>query len=277
MQSARHDEPPGRPDVVSLADVYAYEPAPQQLDAAQARHVLGAQANLWTEYMDTPQRVEHAAFPRAAALAEVLWSPQAQRSWPDFLARLPEQLDRYRTLGVDFADSAFAADVSTDFTRTEAKAKLSLLRKNSDELLPCKPGQGLPLRLPGPASDGGEAVYRVDIFDPCWIYPQVDLDAASRIAVSAAALPYNFQLWKDADEVVVRKPSIPGGELQIRLDTCNGEILATIALASAVKTNGTVMLEAPMPQRQGAHNLCFVFNRATSGPMWAIDTIQLLP
>jgi hexosaminidase len=54
-------------------------------------------------------------------------------------------------------------------------------------------------------------------------------------------------------------------------------MLATIALTSAVKTNETVMLEASIPQRQGAHDLCFVFNRATSDPMWAIDTIQLLP
>jgi hexosaminidase len=337
VQSSLHDEPPGRPDVVSLADVYAYEPSPQELDASQARHILGAEGGLWSEYMDTPQRVEHAAFPRAAALAEVLWSPQARRNLPDFLARMPAQLDRYRAFGVDFADSAFATNSAAEFDRGKEKLKveisnqahfgeirytldgsdptaaspayqmplvltppitlhtgvsaghialaapraqtldaLSLMRKNSDELLPCKPGQGLPLRLPGPAAGGGQTVYRVDIFDPCWIYPQADLDAASRIAITAAEIPYNFQLWKDQDKVVVRKPEKPGGELQVHADTCDGELLTAVALVGAASENGVAMLEAPLPRRHGAHDLCFVFTRPTQDPIWAIDSVQLL-
>jgi hexosaminidase len=266
VQSQRHDEPPGRPDVVSLADVYAYEPLPPELDKSQTQHVIGAQANLWSEYMDTPQRVEHAAFPRVAALAEVLWSPQAQRSWPDFQTRLPAQLDRYRALGIVFDDSAAATD-------TVAKNL-----RNSDELLPCKPGQGLQLRLPGPGAHGNDGVYRVDIFDPCWVYPKVDLDAMRWLAVVAAKLPYNFQLWKDAAKIVLHKPATPAGELQVRMDRCDGEILTTIALAGVASSNGTVKLEASLaPPRQGTHDLCFVFTRATVDPMWAIDSVQWLP
>jgi hexosaminidase len=339
VQSARHDEPPGRPDVVSLGDVYAYEPVPGELDVAQARHILGAQANLWTEYMDTPQRIEHAAFPRVAALAEVLWSPKQSRNWQGFLARLPAQLDRYRALGIDFADSAFAPDVAVaredgrieatlsdqahygqlhytldgsdptpqspvyrnplrltlptrlrvrtfagDRALTATRAQLidddSLLRKNSDELQACKPGQGLPLRLPGPSAGGSDGVYRVDIFDPCWIYPQAELDDIGGIAVSAAGLPYNFQLWHDADKVVIRKPATAGGELDVRLDTCNGEKLAAIplaALAGSAESNATAPLRATLPPQHGRHDLCFYFTRPSRSPMWAIDTVQLLP
>ena len=262
VQSPRHDEPPGRPDVVSLADVYAYEPLPQELDKAQSQHVLGAQANLWSEYMDTPQRVEHAAFPRVAALAEVLWSPAAQRNWTDFLARLPAQEDRYRALGVEFAKSTTAA-ASKDM-------------RNSDELLPCKPGQGLLLRLPGPGPAGMDGVYNIDLFDPCWIYPQVDLAATRRIAVAAARLPYNFQLWKDAQKIVVRKPATAAGELQLHLDRCDGALLLTIPLAAA-GGHDTARLEASLPPQQGTHDVCFVFTRPAVDPMWAIDTVQWLP
>jgi hexosaminidase len=112
LQSNAADEPPGRVKVISLADVYAFEAVPHELDADQARHVLGAQANLWSEYLTTPERVEHAAFPRAAALAEVLWSPPEGRSWDDFVARLPAQFERYRVLGVAFADTAFEPQIA---------------------------------------------------------------------------------------------------------------------------------------------------------------------
>jgi hexosaminidase len=100
-------EPPGRPDIVSLADVYAFEPVPAELAAAEARRILGAQVNAWTEHMRLPERVEHQAFPRAAALAEATWSPPAARDWDSFMARLGAQFARYRRLGIRFADSAF--------------------------------------------------------------------------------------------------------------------------------------------------------------------------
>ena len=106
-QSDSPREPPGRPGIVSLADVYAFEPAPAELAPAEARRILGAQVNAWTEHMRLPGRVEHQAFPRAAALAEATWSPPAARNWDSFMARLGAQFARYRRLGIRFADSAF--------------------------------------------------------------------------------------------------------------------------------------------------------------------------
>jgi hexosaminidase len=270
VQSDSHAEPPGRPDVVSLHDVYAYEPIPRELDAAQARHVLGAQANLWTEYMDTPQRVEHAAFPRAAALAEVLWSPSARRDWQGFLSRLPEQFARYRKFGMAYADSVFAP-------RVEALGAAAALRMNSDELGSCNPGGGLPLRLPGPSLGGGETTYRVDIFDPCWIYPGVDLARVREVEVVAAERPYNFQLWHDADKVVLRKPASPGGELRVYSDSCEGGALARVPLAKTANADGVARLRVALPPNEGTHDLCFTFDRATPSPLWMIDTVQPLP
>src|SRR5579863_3081493 len=107
LQSDAHDEPPGRPPVVSLKDIYRFEPLPEGADAAARAHVLGVQASLWTEYMPTFLRDQHAVFPRLAALAEVAWSPLPARDWEGFLARLPAQLARYRRLGIQYADSAF--------------------------------------------------------------------------------------------------------------------------------------------------------------------------
>ena len=108
MQSEEADEPPGHDYPTPLKAVYGFEPVPPELDARQARHVLGAQANLWTEHVRTEPRVEHMAFPRLSALAEVAWSPKAARDWDGFLQRLAPQMRRFERAGIRAADSAFA-------------------------------------------------------------------------------------------------------------------------------------------------------------------------
>ncbi len=85
-----------------LAKVYRFEPVPEQLTAEQARHVLGAQGNVWTEYMKTSDYVEYMVFPRLLALAEVVWSPRAARDWNGFRARLGGALKRLDALGVHY-------------------------------------------------------------------------------------------------------------------------------------------------------------------------------
>ncbi len=84
---------------VPLEQVYAYEPVPPELTPAEARRILGAQGNVWTEYLKTPAAVEFMAYPRAIALAELTWSPRDRRDWGSFQRRLPHvlrQLDRLR-------------------------------------------------------------------------------------------------------------------------------------------------------------------------------------
>jgi len=87
---------------IPLAKVYDYEPIPAALSAEEAQHVLGAQGQLWTEYMPTPKQVEYMAFPRLCALAEVLWTPAAAKEYAGFMARLPMHLQRLRILDVNF-------------------------------------------------------------------------------------------------------------------------------------------------------------------------------
>ena len=87
---------------LTLSRVYEFEPVPDSLTPAQAKHVLGAQANLWTEYMKTPAHVEYMAFPRTLALAEVVWSPKESRSWTSFYARLPSALQSLDRLKVNY-------------------------------------------------------------------------------------------------------------------------------------------------------------------------------
>ncbi len=85
-----------------LDRVYSFEPIPEGLPDANATHILGAQGNLWTEYIPTPKQFEYMAFPRLLALSEVVWSPKAGRNFPEFLDRLKVEELRLRAAGVNF-------------------------------------------------------------------------------------------------------------------------------------------------------------------------------
>ena len=78
-----------------LEKVYGYEPVPATLDNSEASHILGAQANIWSEYLANYSILEYMMFPRLSALSEVLWSPKEKRDWKDFSKRLPAQFKRY--------------------------------------------------------------------------------------------------------------------------------------------------------------------------------------
>jgi hexosaminidase len=95
--------------LTTLRDVYAYDPAPDSLGAATTRHIIGTQANLWTEYINTPEKAEYMAYPRALALAEIAWSPQRAREWAFFQARLPAHLRRLDALGIGYRTPDFLA------------------------------------------------------------------------------------------------------------------------------------------------------------------------
>ncbi len=95
----------------TLKKVYNYEPIPDTLNAEEGKLILGAQANLWTEYMPTTQQVEYMVFPRLAALSEVVWSPKTSRNWGDFSQRMEHQYDRYKRLGINYSQSAFQVQI----------------------------------------------------------------------------------------------------------------------------------------------------------------------
>ncbi|MBL0937926.1 MAG: beta-N-acetylhexosaminidase [Gemmatimonadaceae bacterium] len=85
-----------------LDSAYAFEPVPPSLTPEEAKHVLGAQAQVWTEYIPNSRQVEYMAYPRLVALSEVLWSPRAARDFSDFRTRLVPHLARLDALDVNY-------------------------------------------------------------------------------------------------------------------------------------------------------------------------------
>jgi len=101
-QSKDPSEPLAIGGFLPLETVFEFNPIPAELTPEDARRILGAQGQLWTEYIPTPEHLEYMAFPRLVALAEVTWSGKPGRDYPDFLRRLRRHLERLDRLEVRY-------------------------------------------------------------------------------------------------------------------------------------------------------------------------------
>ncbi|MFC3200047.1 family 20 glycosylhydrolase [Parapedobacter deserti] len=112
--TAPSKEPETIGEDIPLRSVYEYEPV-SGISADKQKHVLGAQGNVWTEYLPTPAHVENMVFPRALALAEVAWSAPERRNWDDFAKRVHQHYLLLQRLGVNYRRPSFNVDLTVDF------------------------------------------------------------------------------------------------------------------------------------------------------------------
>jgi hexosaminidase len=266
-QGTGSDEPPGRGKVISLRDVYDFEPMPPGIAANQRQHILGLQANIWTEHIRTEARLAYMTFPRAAAVAEVGWSAAEQHDWNSFLRRLPSEFARYQALGLRYSD---------DVLRPDGARRLgSFERHASQDLRTCTDKLVLSLEDDAPVRDE-RAIFLIDLMNPCWILPAADLSLAPALRVAVGQVPFNFQLGKDKDAIRLAAPQTPTGELEVHVDTCGGERIAVLSLAPAIGNDAVTELPSVrLPRTPGRHDLCLRFTQRSLDPMWALDWVQL--
>jgi hexosaminidase len=150
-----------------LSTCYRFEPTPEGVDP---QYILGGQGNLWTESVPNRRHVEYMTWPRAFALAEVLWSPQASRNWDDFAGRVESQFPRLDAAQVNYARTMY--DVAMTPVR-DASGKLAVRMStelsgcdiyytfdgtNPDQFMPKYPGE--PVTIPGDAAVVRAIAYR---------------------------------------------------------------------------------------------------------------------
>ena len=265
-QGSSPAEPPGRGPVVTTEDVYRFDPLPGPLGALR-QHVLGLQANLWTEHVRTEERAAYMTWPRAAALAEVAWSPAERLAWPSFLQRLPLELNRYRALGIPYSNTLFAP----------VRQPGPLDRHMSQDLRTCTDKLVLNLEDDAPVR-GPRAVFLIDIENPCWMLPAADLSQVGTLAAAVGQVPFNFQIGEAANAIRLYPPRTADGELEVHADSCDSEPIALLPLAPAAGNDAvTVLPQVALPHLTGTHALCLRFTQRKLDPMWALDWIQLAP
>ncbi|KRG44231.1 beta-hexosaminidase [Stenotrophomonas pictorum JCM 9942] len=335
LQTESPNEPPGRPTTITLQKAYEFEPVPAELAADKRSHILGLQANMFSEHTRNSRNLEHNLFPRLAAVAETGWSPQNKRDFESFRARLPRQLQRYQAMDIAYAKTPFQVDMSKKGDRIAGTAEVTLdnplgyavrytldgsevtassplynqplqlklptevrvaaffdgkplaaenrfqltrdsLRIREDTQLGlCPNGGKLLLRLEddGPA-EGERAIFNVNIFNPCWLWPKADLRGVHRVKVRAGRIPYNFQLAGDEPARKFVPARSTHGEMDI-LANCEGKPLASVPLPANPAADGFLELEAPITGTDTPTDLCIRFTGDTRPNMWTLDRVEL--
>ncbi len=152
----------------------------------------------------------------------------------------------------------------------------SVRRRSDEELKTCTEKVRLALEDDYPANDA-RAVFVTDIENPCWIYAKAPVGGARRIAIDVGQVPFNFQIGKDIEGIKFRTPATADGEFEVRAGGCDGERIAVLPLKPARTNPGVTRLVAPILRREGNEDLCITYTARGLSPMWAIDSVELLP
>ena len=125
-QGPMDQEPLAIGGYLPLSKVYQFNPVAPEISAEGARHILGGQANLWTEYVSTFKHLEYMTFPRIAALSEAVWSPKEVRNWDDFSRRMKLFMKRYDQLGINYSKSGFKVSAKPVFDAQKKQLTIGL-------------------------------------------------------------------------------------------------------------------------------------------------------
>lgn len=98
-----------------LKKVYSFDPVPSVLNQSQAKHVLGVQANIWTEFIPTSQHAEYMAMPRMLALAEIAWTQLDRKDFDDFNKRVRNQFKVFDIMGINYSKGSYRVDIEADY------------------------------------------------------------------------------------------------------------------------------------------------------------------
>lgn len=116
----------------TMKKIYDYEPVQADWEAKAAENLLGVQASMWTEFIESPEHVEYMVFPRVAALADIAWAQKGTKNWAGFLKRLDKLTKRWEYMGIGYSKSMYNLDHVVKPENDELKVILSCTRPDVD-------------------------------------------------------------------------------------------------------------------------------------------------
>jgi hexosaminidase len=111
--------------------------------------------------------------------------------------------------------------------------------------------------------------------NPCWVWKGADLSTALTLTARIGQVPFNFQIGADREKIPLRAPATPEGELEVRIDGCQGERIAAIPLGAAARGPALGTVKGAIPARGGVHDLCLIFTAKSVEPTLVLDSVSL--
>ncbi len=132
-QSDNENEPLSIGGFLPLEKVYHFNPLPDELSKQEKQYIIGAQGNVWSEYMPTESQVEYMAFPRLLAMSEVVWSKEESKDYNDFISRLEHFNERLKILEIKFANHLY--EVEGEMVARDNKLNYSLKTLTENKII----------------------------------------------------------------------------------------------------------------------------------------------
>ena len=129
-QSENEDEPLAIGGFLPLEKVYSFDPIPDELTPEESKYVLGAQANVWTEYIPDSKQVEYMVFPRILAMSELDWSKPENKNYEDFVSRVENFHARLKALDINFANHLYEIEGHLNSENHQVNYELKTLTKD---------------------------------------------------------------------------------------------------------------------------------------------------
>ena len=130
-QSRHEDEPLAIGGYLPLEKVYSYDPVPEALPNEFHHHVLGAQGNIWTEYITNRDKLDYMAFPRVCAIAEVGWTEKSNKDYSSFTGRMDHHIERLHMMGVKAAEHQY--DIAASFSLEAGQVVAETIRSFTNQ------------------------------------------------------------------------------------------------------------------------------------------------
>ena len=128
-------EPQAIGGYTTLKKVYSFNPVPDALSEDEKNYIMGAQANLWTEYISDGDHAEYMVLPRMTALAEVLWLPEEQLEWKNFSRRIHNFFKRFDIMGLHYSRGSYSVDMEAVYDEKQGAVKVSMAAEHPDAVI----------------------------------------------------------------------------------------------------------------------------------------------
>jgi hexosaminidase len=260
-QEDPQSEPLAIGGLLSTEKVYSYEPLPHELDEEQAKHILGAQGNVWTEYIYTPEDVEYMTLPRMTALSEVVWTKKDLKDFDDFSERLGKQYLRLDQIGCNYFISGLKG----------VDSKNVFIDKKKVHLKGNFPGSEIYYTLDGSEPDVNSALYSA----PFEIDRQVTLKAKEFFNGKSVGKTFTAEFTKETPLKSVQVEDVKNG-LSFQYFLLKEGIDSTVQLMN-FKANSSGTLDAfKFPSKKMPEYFGMIYEGFIKIPETGVYTISII-
>ena len=217
-QASPNNSPVAFGGLVTLKKVYSFNPIPEKLKKENKKNIIGAQGNLWTEYVQTPERAQYRVLPRMTALSEVLWSGPGVNTYEDFFHRLNKLNNRFENLGWTVSPGSFTVDIKGTYNKDTASTKIWL----SSE----KPGEKIRYTLDGTKPHKTSILYTQPFFikESKKVTAGIFIEGESPVEYSDQSFIFHRAMGKTVEYITLHNKKYPGNGKSTLINGIKGSI-----------------------------------------------------